>query len=95
MPPLTAPHISHGDVASFATYSVNLKREDAKEYREQVNRLRVKIDKFIRENPDVGLEKMLLSGSLAKGTALKDINDIDVALYVDAKAAPNVEGVIS
>lgn len=34
---------------------------------------------------------MLLSGSLAKGTALKSINDIDVALYVKASEAPQNE----
>jgi tRNA nucleotidyltransferase (CCA-adding enzyme) len=71
--------------------SVNLKREDVKEGREQVHRLREKLDKFISEHPDYGLVKMLLSGSLAKGTALKTINDIDVALYVKASEAPTKE----
>ena len=31
---------------------------------------------------------MLLSGSLAKGTALKSISDIDVACYVSSDSAP-------
>jgi tRNA nucleotidyltransferase (CCA-adding enzyme) len=84
----SSPLVSHADVAAFAADRVNLKREDATEYREQVNRLRGKLDRFIAEHPDYGLIKMLLSGSLAKGTALKTINDIDVALYVRASVAP-------
>jgi tRNA nucleotidyltransferase (CCA-adding enzyme) len=87
----TSPKITHSDVAAFAASSVNLKREDAKEYREQVNRLRDKLDGFISDHPEYGLVKMLLSGSLAKGTALKTINDIDVALYVKASEAPKDE----
>jgi len=57
--------VKHSDLVAFADASVNLKRDDAKEYREQVNRLRDKMEAFINENPDVGLRKMLLSGSLA------------------------------
>ena len=47
-----------------------------------MRRLREKLDAFLRENPDFELKKMLLSGSLAKHTALKTINDADVAVYV-------------
>jgi len=32
---------------------------------------------------------MLLSGSLAKGTALRSLNDIDVACYISGADAPN------
>ncbi len=83
--------VSHSDLVAFADSSVNLKREDAKEYREQVNRLRTKMEAFIKENPDVGLRKMLLSGSLAKGTSLKSLNDIDVAIHVTSPDAPTGE----
>jgi tRNA nucleotidyltransferase (CCA-adding enzyme) len=89
--PLAAPPISHADIASFADDSVNLKREDAQEYRDQVNRLREKLERYAADHPDYGLVKTLLSGSLAKGTALKTLNDIDVAFYVDAMKAPSVE----
>ena len=82
------PSIRHVEIARFAADRVNLRREDAKEFREQVNRLREKLEVFIKEHPDYGLIKMLLSGSLAKGMALKDLNDIDVALYVAASSAP-------
>ncbi|MAY74829.1 MAG: nucleotidyltransferase [Phycisphaerae bacterium] len=81
--------IGHKDIASFAADHVNLKRDDAAEYRAQVNRLREKLQGFISEHPDLGLIKLLLNGSLAKGLALKTLNDIDVALYVDAERVPD------
>lgn len=83
--------VKHSDLVAFADRSVNLKREDAKEYREQVNRLRTKMEAFIKDNPNVGLRKMLLSGSLAKGTSLKTLNDIDVAIHVTTPDAPTGE----
>lgn len=82
--PLSASPITQKDIADFAAESVNLNREDAEEYREQVRRLRDKLDKYAADHPDYGLIKTLLSGSLAKGTALKVLNDIDVAFYVKA-----------
>ena len=89
--PFLAPQISHADIAAFADDCVNLKREDAKEYREQVGRLRDKLDRYAADHPDHGLIKTLLSGSLAKGTALKTLNDIDVAFYVKAEKTPKAE----
>ncbi len=89
--PFSSSQISHADIAAFADDSVNLKREDAKEYREQVGRLRDKLDKYAADHPDYGLIKTLLSGSLAKGTALKTLNDIDVAFYVKADKTPKAE----
>jgi tRNA nucleotidyltransferase (CCA-adding enzyme) len=89
--PFSAPQIGHSEIAAFADGSVNLKREDAKEYREQVGRLREKLDKYAADHPDYGLIKTLLSGSLAKGTALKTLNDIDVAFYVKAEKTPKAE----
>jgi predicted nucleotidyltransferase len=82
-------YISHTDIADFADNYVNLKKDDATEYREQVNRLRLKLETYLAENPDFAIRKMILSGSLAKGTALKDINDIDVAVYVSSKEVPD------
>lgn len=79
---MSREHVDHRHIQSFADRIVNLKRDDASEYRAQVNRLRDRLEKFVEENPDFELQKMLLSGSLAKHTALKNINDADVALYV-------------
>lgn len=81
-------HVGHSDIVRFADERVNLKREDVADYREQVNRLRDRLEQYLKTNPDFALRKMLLSGSLAKGTALKSIDDIDVALYVSFADAP-------
>lgn len=76
------PQIQTSHIQTFADEKVNLKEDSVKEYREQVNSLKQKLENHIQENPDFGLVKMLNSGSLAKGTALKTINDIDV-VYAD------------
>jgi tRNA nucleotidyltransferase (CCA-adding enzyme) len=89
--PLAIQQVTHADIAAFADENVNLKREDAKVYRDQVNRLREKLDRYAADHTDYGLIKTLLSGSLAKGTALKALNDIDVAFYVKADKAPSAE----
>jgi tRNA nucleotidyltransferase (CCA-adding enzyme) len=85
-------HANHSDISAFADECVNLKREDAAELREQVWRLRDKLEAYLNEHPDFELRKMLLSGSLAKGTALKSLNDIDVACYISANKAPSRVG---
>jgi tRNA nucleotidyltransferase (CCA-adding enzyme) len=89
--PLAASPITHADIADFAAETVNLNRDDAADFREQVRRLREKLDKYAADHPDYGLIKTLLSGSLAKGTALKTLNDIDVAFYVKAEKTPTAE----
>ena len=63
-------------------------KEKADEYREQVRRLRDRIETYLSEHPDFTLKKMLLSGSLAKGLALRTLNDIDVACYISGADAP-------
>ena len=79
---MSREHVDHRHIQNFADRVVNLTRDDARKYRDQVNRLRDKLEDFIKENPDFALRKMLLSGSLAKRTVLKNINDADVAVYV-------------
>lgn len=81
-------HINHNDIARFAEERVNLPRDKAEEYRGQVRRLREKLEGYLNEHPDFTLKKMLLSGSLAKGTALRSLNDIDVACYISGADAP-------
>ena len=66
----------------FAADTVNLPREKANTHRAQARRLRERLDAYIQEHPDFMLRKMLLSGSLAKGTALSSLNDIDMACYI-------------
>lgn len=81
--------IGHDVLASFAADRVNLPPEDAKACRERVNFLRERLEKYIEANPDFDLIKMLHAGSVAKGTALRTINDMDVAVYVRTAAAPD------
>jgi hypothetical protein len=80
----TEPQITHSTVSSFANEKVNLKMEDVKEKRDQANRLRENVAKYISKHPEFSLVKILQSGSLRKGTALKTINDIDFAVYVSS-----------
>lgn len=75
-------HVSHRDIESFAQNRVNLPKAKADEYRAQVRRLRERLENYLNEHPDFSLQKMMLSGSLAKGTALRSINDIDIACYI-------------
>lgn len=81
-------HVSHTDISNWAIDKVNLPKDKATEYREQANRLRDKVQNYLAEHPDFTLRKMLLSGSLAKGTALRSLNDIDVACYISGADAP-------
>src|ERR1700677_3469392 len=86
---MSRTHVDHADIVRFAAERVNLPKEQADEYRAQVNRLRERLEGYLGEHPDFALRKMLLSGSLAKGTALKTISDIDVACYVSSASAPH------
>ena len=85
---MSRDHVSHREIAQFAADRVNLPRAKAQEYRAQARRLREKLEDYLDEHPDFTLRKMLLSGSLAKGTALRSLNDIDVACYVSGAEAP-------
>ena len=67
---------------------MNLPKAKANEYRAQARRLREKLEAYLDEHPDFSLRKMRLSGSLAKGTALRSLNDIDIACYVSGAEAP-------
>ena len=81
-------HVDHADIARFAQSGVNLPRDKAGVYRAQARRLREKLDRYLSENPDFVLRKMLLSGSLAKGTTLRSLNDIDLACYISGADTP-------
>lgn len=81
-------HVDHDDIACFAQERVNLPKDKASQYRAQAQRLREKLEGHLSEHPDFTLRKMLLSGSLAKGTALRTLNDIDVACYISGADSP-------
>lgn len=86
---MSRTHVDHRDIVRFAEEKVNLPKGKADEYRAQVRRLREKLEGYLGEHPDFALRKMLLSGSLAKGTALRSLNDIDVAVYITGSDAPH------
>ena len=82
-------HVDHNDVAKFAQDKVNLPKAKADEYRAQARRLREKLENYLDEHPDFSIKKMMISGSLAKGTGLRSLNDIDVACYVSGVDVPS------
>lgn len=86
---MSRKHIDHSDIVRFAQEKVNLPKDKADEYRAQARRLRERLETFLEEHPDFALKKMMISGSLAKGTALRSINDIDLACYISGAEAPH------
>jgi len=82
-------HVDHSDIVTFAQEKVNLPKDKADEYRSQARRLREKLDSYLDEHPDFTLKKMQLSGSLANGTALRSLNDIDLACYISGADTPS------
>ena len=81
-------HVGHKEIAQFASDKVNLPKDKAADYRAQASRVREKVIGYLNDHPDFTLKKILLSGSLAKGTALRTLNDIDMACYVSGSEAP-------
>lgn len=85
---MSREHIGHREIADFAEATVNLPKDKADEFRAQAKRLQDKLENYLGEHPDFSLRRMMLSGSLAKGTALRTLNDIDVACYISGADAP-------
>ena len=67
---MSRTHVDHKNIAQFAEDKVNLPKTKADEYRAQARRLREKLEGYIAEHPDFSLKRMMVAGSLAKGTAL-------------------------
>lgn len=81
-------HIDHKDILKFAEERVNLPKDKADEYRAQANRLGDRLHGYLAEHPDFSLKRLMVAGSLAKGTALNSLNDIDMAVYISGSEAP-------
>jgi len=81
--------IEHSQIAQFAADRVNLPTVTARGHRQQVNRLRDRLQAKIMDDPDFSLVKMLHAGSVAKGTALKTVDDLDIAVYVKKADVPD------
>lgn len=75
-------YIQHTDIKNFAEKKVNLPIEHVRKYRDRIKKLRDDLAQYIDDNPDYDLVKMFHLGSLAKGTALRTINDLDIAVYI-------------
>jgi hypothetical protein len=82
-------HVGHSEIAKFALEKVNMPKDKADEYRAQARRLKEKLEGYVSEHPDFTLKKILLSGSLAKGTALRTLNDIDMGCYISGADVPS------
>jgi hypothetical protein len=80
--------IGHSEIKTFAEDRVNLPATTAKKHRDQVKALRERLERKIDDDLDYGLVKMLHAGSVAKGTALRNVHDLDTAVYVKAAEAP-------
>lgn len=78
-------HIKNPDIKAFAKRKINLSQAEASEGRDRVRFLRERLAGHISDNPGFSLVKMLHAGSVAKGTALADLNDMDVAVYVKSE----------
>ncbi|MDJ1466187.1 CBASS oligonucleotide cyclase [Xanthocytophaga flava] len=85
---MSITHVNHDDLVQFAKEKVNLPKEHADAYREQAQRVREKVTTYLADHSDFALKKILLSGSLAKGTALRTLNDIDMACYISGPDTP-------
>jgi tRNA nucleotidyltransferase (CCA-adding enzyme) len=81
-------HVNHSDIAQFAKDKVNLPKDKADDYREQAKRLSDRIESYIGEHPDFTIKRIMLSGSLAKGTSLRSSSDADVACYISGADVP-------
>ena len=79
--------ITPGDFRAFLEDTVNVEQEVVRAYREQVRFLRERLEAHIAAHPDFDLLKLLHFGSLAKGTAISTLREVDLALYVRPDAA--------
>lgn len=85
-------HITHSEIAAFVKDKVILPKDKETTYREQAARLRGKLENYLNEHESFNLRKIITSGSLAKGTALRTLNDIDMACYIQGSDVPEDVG---
>ena len=86
------PCLSQGDVETFAGNKVNLPKAKRDDYLEKLNTLRSHLSRHIEGHEELGLVKSLISGSVAKGTALRTVHDLDLAVYLKGGVAPHELG---
>lgn len=86
--PLARIHVDHKHLVRFAEDRVNLPKDKADAYRAQARGLGDRLESYLDQHPDFSLKRIQIAGSLAKGTALKSINDIDMGCYISGVSAP-------
>ena len=84
----TDPIVNHVVLCNFAQDRVNLPKVEVDKHRGQVQRLRDQLQRVTDQHEHYELIKTVHSGSVAKGTALRTISDMDVAAYLDATQVP-------
>lgn len=89
MPNTSPPFVTNTDLKAYADKRINLKIDEIQDGRTRVRHLRERLEKHVDDNPGYSLEKMLHAGSVAKGTGLADLNDMDVAVYVKSEDIGN------
>lgn len=87
MPTSSDTRIGNADLRAFADGRINLHKDEVTEGRRRVKFLRDRLARHVEDNPGFSLVKMLHAGSVAKGTALASLNDMDVAVYVEKDEA--------
>jgi len=80
--------MTHADILTFAERKVNLHRDAVSKYRAQVAHLHDELATYIGRNQNYDLKDIINFGSVAKGTALSTISDMDVAVYVRKGEVP-------
>lgn len=76
--------LDEATVRRFVQHRVNLPKHRERTYNEQVQSLRNQFQRYASAHPELTVKKLLKSGSLGKRTHTSQLNDIDIAAYVDA-----------
>ncbi len=89
------PLIRHQQIVDFADARVNLPFNKVREFRDRVNSLRDSLEAKIAADPPYAIIRTLHSGSVAKGTALRTVNDFDLAVYLKPDQVPADERLLA
>jgi hypothetical protein len=76
-------YVTNAAISRFITDVVNLDSVREKKFRAQVTHLRKRFATYAADHPNLQLKKLLGSGSIKKRTHNANLNDIDIAAYMD------------
>lgn len=86
------PIIRHTHIAQFAERFVAIPQDQETKCHELFRRMSARLQEYKEAYPESGLVKLILSGPVAKGIALRTTENLDVALYVTDRLAPSSAG---